>query len=75
MKNMVRNEDAFTQRVRTAKGVRTRFFFVLPMAPKPEKEASPDPFHEHMVREVYRAKISCSYQLFYGSGPIFSFVV
>ena len=44
MKNMVRNEDAFKQRFRTAKGVRTRFFFffgfgaiVRPMAKKPEK--------------------------------------
>ena len=27
--------------------------------------------HEHMVRKVYTAKISCSYQLFYGSGLIF----
>ena len=27
MKKMVRNDDAFTQRFRTAKGVRTRFFF------------------------------------------------
>ena len=27
MKKMERNEDAFTQRFRTAKGVRTRFFF------------------------------------------------
>ena len=43
MKNMVRNEDAFKQRFRTANGVRTRFFFfgfgaiVWPMAKKPEK--------------------------------------
>ena len=44
MKNMVRNEDAFKQRFRTANGVRTRFFFffgfgaiVRPMAKKPEK--------------------------------------
>ena len=29
MKKMVRNEDAFTQRFRTAKGVRTFFFSVL----------------------------------------------
>ena len=29
MEKMVRNEDAFTQRFRTAKGVRTRFFSVL----------------------------------------------
>ena len=27
MKKMVRNEGAFTQRFRTAKGVRTSFFF------------------------------------------------
>ena len=42
MKNMVRNEDAFKQRFRTAKEVRTRFFFfgfgaiVRPMAKKTE---------------------------------------
>ena len=44
MKKMVRNEDAFTQHFRTAKGVRTGFFPVLeplpPMAPKPEKSES-----------------------------------
>ena len=71
---MVRNEDEFTQCFRTAKGVQTSFFSVwgpqLPMVPKPEK-ASPDPFHENMVRKVYTAKISGPYQLFYGSGPIF----
>ena len=52
IKKMVRNEDAFTQRFRTAKEVRTRFFFFFfflgggggggwpPMAPKPEKRES-----------------------------------
>ena len=59
MKKIVRNEDAFTQRFRTAKGVQTRC-------------PSPDPFYENMVREVYTAKVSGPYQLtFYGSGPIF----
>ena len=29
IKKMLRNEDAFTQRFRTAKGVRTRVFFGL----------------------------------------------
>ena len=77
MKNMVRNEDAFKQRFRTAKGVRTRFFSVLgPQSglwPKSQKKSSPDPFHENVVRKVYAAKISGPYQLFYGSGPIFFF--
>ena len=64
MKNMVRNEDAFEQRFRTANGVRTLFFFfgfgaiVRPMAKKPEKKSSPVPFHENVVRKVYAAKIS-----------------
>ena len=34
MKKMVRNEDAFTQSFRTAKGVRTRFFFVAKLSDK-----------------------------------------
>ena len=29
-----------------------------------QKRASPDPFHESMVRKVYTAKISGPYQLF-----------
>ena len=29
-----------------------------------QKKASPDPFHESMVRKVYTAKISGPYQLF-----------
>ena len=44
MVRIVRNEDAFTQRFRSGKGVRTRLFSVLgpqpPMAPKPEKSES-----------------------------------
>ena len=43
------------------------------MAPKPKK-ASPDPFHENMVRKVYTTKISGPYQLFMGPGPFFSVV-
>ena len=74
--NMVRNEDAFTQSFRTAKGVQTSFFFFRfwghsRLWPRNQKKASPDPFHENMVRNVYTAKISGPYQLFYGSGPIF----
>ena len=76
MKKMVRNEGAFTQRFPTAKGVRTSFFFFRfwghsRLWPQNQKKASPDSFHEHMVRKVYTEKITCSYQLFYGSGPIF----
>ena len=33
MKKMVRNENAFTQRFRTAKGVRTLFFFFSVLGP------------------------------------------
>ena len=72
---MVRKDDAFTQRFRAAKGVRTRFFFrfgpIAAYGPPNQKKASPDPFHENMVRKVYMEKISGPYQLFYGSGPIF----
>jgi len=39
--------------------------------PQNQKKASPDPFHENMVRKVYTAKIPGPYQVFYGSGPIF----
>ena len=66
---MVWNEDAFTQRFPTAKGVRTGFFFGFG-AITPEK-TSPDPFHENIVRKGYTEKISGPYQLIYGSGPIF----
>ena len=51
MKKMVRNEDAFTQRFRTAKVVRIWFFFSV--WPQNQKKASPDPFHENMVRQKY----------------------
>ena len=61
------------------KGSGLVFFFRLwghsRLWPQNQKKASPDPFHEHMVRKVYTAKISCSYQLFYGSGLIFFFSV
>ena len=40
--------------------------------PQNQKKPSPDLFHENMVWKVYTAKISGAYQLFYGSGPIFS---
>ena len=74
MKKMVRNDDAFTQRFRAAKGVRTRFFFPFwahsRLWPQNQKKASSDPFHENMIRKLYTAKISGPYQLFYGLGPI-----
>ena len=76
--NMVRNEDAFTQSFRTAKGVQTIFFrFWGHSRPwlQNQKKASPDPFHENVVRNVYTAKISGPYQLFYGSGAIFFYSV
>ena len=73
MKKMVLNEDAFTRRFRTAKGVQTLFFFGFGAIGN-QKKASPDPFHESMVRKVYTAKISGPYQLFQGCGPIFSLV-
>ena len=74
MKKMVRNEDALTQRFRTAKGGRTgffRFWSHCRLWPQNQKKASPDPFHENMVRKVYTAKISGLYQLFCVSWPIF----
>ena len=74
IKKMVPNEDAFAQRFRTAKGIRTRFFFfgsgaIAAHGPKPEK-ASPDPFCcskalcKRILRKVYTEKISGPYQLF-----------
>ena len=56
--SMVRNEDAFTQRFQTTKGVRARFLW-----PQNQTKLSPDTFHENMVRKVY-TKVSGSYQLF-----------
>ena len=50
------------------------FFFFGFGAIGNQKKASPDPFHENMVRKVYTAKISGPYQLFCGFGPIFSVV-
>ena len=74
MKKTVRKEHAFTQRFRTAKGVRTRFFFgggggggPSRLWPPNQKKASLDPFHENMMRKVYMAKISGPYRLFYGT--------
>ena len=85
---MVRKEHAFTQRFRTAKGVRTRFWGGFGghsrLWPPNQKKASLDPFHENMVRKVYMAKISGPCQLFYetlfflwykwGLSPLFFFL-
>ena len=51
MKKMVRNEDAITQRFRTAKVVRIRWGFLV--WSQNQKTASPDPFDENMVRQKY----------------------
>ena len=51
MKKMVRNEDAITQRFRTAKVVRIRWGFLV--WSQNQKIASPDPFDENMVRQKY----------------------
>ena len=40
------------------------FGAIAAYGPKTRKKASPDPFHENMVRKVYTAKISGPYQLF-----------
>ena len=71
MVRIVRNEDAFTQRFRSGKGVFFRFWGHSRLWPQNQKKVSPDPFHKNMVRKVYTAKISGPYQLFHGSGPIF----
>ena len=63
MKKMVRNEDAFTQRFRTTKVVRIRFFFG--MAPKPEKSESGSISWKHGT-----AKISGPYRNIF-MGPFF----
>ena len=48
-----------------------RFWSHCCLWPQNQKKASPDPFHENMVRKVYTAKISGPYQLFCVSWPIF----
>ena len=75
IEKMVRNEDAFAQRFRTAKGIRTRFFFfgsgaIAAHSPKTRKGESGS-ILENIVRKVYKEKISGPYQLFYGYGPFF----
>ena len=77
--NMVRNEDTFTQSFRTAKGVQTSFFFFRfwghsRLWPQNQKKASPDPFHENMVRNGYTAKYLVRTNFFMGPGPFFSVV-
>ena len=70
MKKMVRNKDAFTLHIRTAKGARTHFFQFWSHSrlwPQNQKKPSLDPFHENMVWKVYTAKISGAYQLSYES--------
>ena len=65
----------FTLHFRTVKGVWTHFLQFWSHSrlwPQNQKKPSPDLFHENMVWKVYTAKISGAYQLFYGSGPIFS---
>jgi len=61
MRKMVRNEDASTQRFRTAKGVRTRFFPVL----------EPLPPMAIYLEICESGSISFRTNFFYGSGPIF----
>ena len=80
MKKMLRNEDEFYTALSNSKmgpdscfRGRSRFGGHSRLWPQNQKKASPDPFHENMVRKVYTAKISGLYQLFYGSGPIFFF--
>ena len=70
MKKMVLNEDEFTRRFRTAKGVQTRFFFGFGAIGN-QKRASPDPFHENMVRKVYTAKYLVRTNFFMGPDPFF----
>ena len=65
IKKMVRNEDRSTQRFRTARGIRPRFFFfflgfgaIAAHGPKTRKsESGSDPFQENIVRKVYTEKI------------------
>ena len=75
MKKMVRNEDAFTQRFRTAKGVRTGFFPVLeplpPMAPKPEKSESGSISWKHGKEGLHGKKNLVRTNFFCVSWPIF----
>ena len=76
MKKMVRNEDAFTQRFRTAKWVRTRFFPVLeplpPMAPKPEKSESGSISWKHGKEGLHGKNIWSVPTFFMVPDPFFS---
>ena len=60
----MRLHSAFEQR----KGSGLVFFFrfgpIAAYGPPNQEKASPDPFHENMVRKVYTEKISGPYQLF-----------
>ena len=72
--NMVRNEDAFTQSFRTAKGVQTSFFFSVLLWPQNQKKASRIHFMKTWYGMFTRQKYLVRTNFLKGPGPFFSVV-
>ena len=73
--NMVRNEDAFTQSFRTAKGVQTSFFFFSVLLwPQNQKKASRIHFMKTWYGMFTRQKYLVRTNFVKGPGPFFSVV-
>ena len=72
--NMVRNEDAFTQSFRTAKGVQTSFFFSVLLWPQNQKKASRIHFMKTWYGMFTRQKYLVRTNFVKGPGPFFSVV-
>ena len=72
--NMVRNEDAFTQSFRTAKGVQTIFFFSVLLWPQNQKKASRIHFMKTWYGMFTRRKYLVRTNFVKGPGPFFSVV-
>ena len=78
MKKMVRNDDAFTQRFRTAKGVRTRFFFrfwaIAAYGPKTRKKRVRIHFMKNGTEGLHGKKYLVRTNFSTGPDPFFSVV-
>ena len=77
--NMVRNEDAFTQSFRTAKGVQTSFFFfgfgaIAVYGPETRKKRVRIHFMKIWYGMFTRQKYLVRTNFFMGPGPFFSVV-
>ena len=78
MKTMVRNEDAFTERFRTAEGIRTCFFFglgaIATYDPKTRKKRVRIYFMKTWHGRFTRQKYLVRTNFFMGPEPFFSVV-